>query len=473
MVNLGIMAFDSLTRNDLLMQPQAFVHDLIFRPREEIHAAQELRFAATMDLVCTHHPHYRQLFAKLGLSRADFQSTADLARLPLTTKHDFMGDPQAFLLGASDVEPEMQVVWDTMYTAGTSTGKPTPFVSTAYDYYHVIALYARILGLRGVRGDDLIANLCPLTVYPHGAYHRVSAAGAALKIPVVNLVPGRPSPHFHLGSELDEVVEGIERTRATILWGVTSYVRRVLMRAAELGADFSRVRLAYITGEAVTPALRANFEQCLQAAGARQASINVSYGITEIQGGFTECCPGGGFHNPLPEDIHVQVVDPESHQPLPEGERGLVVISHLNRRGTLLLRYSTGDLSVLSRSACPHCGATTDRFTEMPQRADDLVKIKGMLVNPTVVEAAVLAVEGVSEYQALVEREIMADPFSMDRLRIRIAGAENLADKAPLVSLAVKQATGVTPLVECVQASAIYGPNGSLKLKRFVDQRNG
>jgi phenylacetate-coenzyme A ligase PaaK-like adenylate-forming protein len=360
-----------------------------------------------------------------------------------------------------------------MYTTGTSSGKPTPFVSTAYDYYNVMALYKRILGLRGVGGDDLIANLCPLTVYPHGAYHRVSAAGAALKIPVVNLVPGRPSPHFHLGSELDEVVEGIVRTRATVLWGVTSYVRRVLMRAAELGADFSRVKLAYITGEAVTPALRANFEQCLQAAGARQASINVSYGITEIQGGFTECCPGGGFHNPLPEDIHVQVVDPESHQPLPEGERGLVVISHLNRRGTLLLRYSTGDLSVLSRSACPHCGATTDRFTEMPQRADDLVKIKGMLVNPTVVEAAVLAVEGVKEYQAVVERENMADPFSMDRLRIRIAGADNLAGKAPLVSLAVKQATGVTPLVECVEASAIYGPNGSLKLKRFVDQRKG
>lgn len=455
------------------MQPQAFVPDLIFRPRQEIEAAQERRFAATMDLACTYHPHYRRLFAKLGLSRSDFQSTADLARLPLTHKHDFMSDPQAFLLSASEVEPEMQVVWDTMYTTGTSSGKPTPFVSTAYDYYNVIALYQRILSLRGVGGDDLIANLCPLTVYPHGAYHRVSAAGAALKIPVVNLLPGRPSPHFHLGSELDEVVEGIVRTRATILWGVTSYVRRVLMRAAELGADFSRVKLAYITGEAVTPALRANFEQCLQAAGARQASINVSYGITEIQGGFVECCPGGGFHNPLPEDIHVQVVDTQTHQPLPEGERGLVVISHLNRRGTLLLRYSTGDLSVLSRSACPHCGATTDRFTEMPQRADDLVKIKGMLVNPTVVEAAVLAVDGVSEYQALVERENMADPFSMDRLRIRIAGTAPLSDKAPLVSLAVKQATGVTPQVECVEASAIYGPNGSLKLKRFVDQRKG
>lgn len=455
------------------MNTPAFVPDLIFRPREEIQAAQERHFAQTMDLVCTSHPHYRQLFAKLGLNRADFHGTADLARLPLTSKHDFMGNPQSFLLGSSDVPAEMQVVWDTMYTTGTSSGKPTPFVSTAYDYYNVIAMYKRILGLRGVRGNDLIANLCPLTVYPHGAYHRVSAAGAAMKIPVVNLLPGRPSPHFHLGSELDEVVEGIERTHATILWGVTSYVRRVLMRAAEIGADFSRVRLAYITGEAVTPALRENFEQCLHAAGARKATINVSYGITEIQGGFTECCPGGGFHNPLPEDIHVQVVDTESHKPLPDGERGLVVISHLNRRGTLLLRYSTGDLSVLSRSACPHCGATTDRFTEMPQRADDLVKIKGMLVNPTVVEAAVLAVEGVSEYQALVERENMADPFSMDRLRIRIAGAGTLADKAPLVSLAVKQATGVTPLVECVEATAIYGLNGSLKLKRFVDQRKG
>ena len=96
-----------------------------------------------------------------------------------------------------------------------------------------------------------------------------------------------------------------------------------------------------------------------------------------------------------------------------------------------------------------------------------------MAESATVVEAAVLAVEGVKEYQAVVERENMADPFSMDRLRIRIAGTSPLADKAPLESLAVKQATGVTPLVECVEASAIYGPNGSLKLKRFVDQRKG
>jgi phenylacetate-coenzyme A ligase PaaK-like adenylate-forming protein len=366
----------------------------------------------------------------------------------------------------------MRVVWDTMYTTGTSTGTPTPFVSTAYDYYAVIAMYRRILTMRGVRGDDLIANLCPLTVYPHGAFHRVSAGAAAMKIPVVHLLPGRPSPHFHLGSELDEVVEGIERTRATILWGVTSYVRRVLLRAAELGSDFSRVRLAYITGEPVTQALRDNFAQCLRAARAHDASVNVSYGITEIQGGFNECAPGGGFHNPMPEDIHVDIVDPQTHRPLPEGERGLVVISHLNRRGTLLLRYATGDLSVLSRVTCPHCGASTDRLIETPQRADALVKIKGMLVNPAVLETAVLAVAGIEECQAFVERESPTDPFSMDRLLVRITGAAD--DRHILeqgVSRAVKEAIGVTPQVEWVEAAMIFGPGGTLKLKRFVDRR--
>lgn len=453
------------------MPVAVFDPELIHRPRAVIDAIQDSQFAATMDLVCAGHPFYRALMTRLGLTRADFRGVEDLARLPITSKQDLMEHPEAFMLQVSDGPPEMQVVWDTMYTTGTSSGKPTPFVSTAYDYYSVIAMYKRILTMRGVRGDDLIANLCPLTVYPHGAYHRVAAGAAAMKIPVVNLLPGRPSPHFHLGSELDEVVEGIERTRATILWGVTSYVRRVLLRAAELGADFSAVRLAYITGEPVTQALRENFAQCLRQAKANQATVNVSYGITEIQGGFTECTPGGGFHNPMPEDIHVQIVDPDSHRPLPDGERGLVVISHLNRRGTLLLRYATGDLSVLSTGTCPHCGANTDRLIETPQRADALVKIKGMLVNPAVLEAAVLSVAGVEEFQAIVDRDNPADPFSMDRLRVRISGAIGSGDHAQRVAMAVKQATGVTPVVDRVEAAAIYGPEGSLKLKRFVDLR--
>ena len=171
----------------------AFDPALLHRPRAEIEAVQQQQFNETMDLVCKGHPHYRALIGRLGLQRADFEGVADLARLPITSKQALMDDPQAFQLQVTDGPPEMRVVWDTMYTTGTSTGTPTPFVSTAYDYYAVIAMYRRILSMRGVRGDDLIANLCPLTVYPHGAYHRVSAAGAALKIPVVNLVPGRPS----------------------------------------------------------------------------------------------------------------------------------------------------------------------------------------------------------------------------------------------------------------------------------------
>ena len=453
------------------MTAAGFDPKLLQGPRAETDARAQAHFAATMDLVCDYHPYYRARLREMGLGRDDFQSPGDLSRLPLTTKHDFMAQPDAFLLNAQNVPPEMTVIWDTMYTTGTSSGTPTPFVSTAFDYYRVMAMYRRILGLRQVNERDLIANLCPLTVYPHGAYHRVTAAGAAMKIPVINLLPGRPSPHFELGSELDEVVGGVERSRATILWGVASYVRRVLIRAAELGADFSAVRIAYITGEAVTQALRDNFAACLRKAGAPHAVLHVSYGITEIQGGFAECSPGAGFHNPCPEDIHVQVVHPVTHQPLPDGERGLVVLSHLNRRGTLLLRYATGDLSVLTRDRCPHCGANTDRFTETPQRADALVKIKGMLVNPEALEAAVLSVPDVQDYQALIEREDPSDPFSMDRLRIRIIASTRHAEVPERVARAVKHAISVRPEVDCVEPAAIYGRDGSFKLKRLVDGR--
>ena len=94
-----------------------------------------------------------------------------------------------------------------------------------------------MLRLRGARPDDVIANLFPLTPRPHGAFIRVLHAAASLNLRVVSAMPGNPSPYFTLGHGTDEVVDIIARSRATILWGVPSYVRRVVARAEEKGAD--------------------------------------------------------------------------------------------------------------------------------------------------------------------------------------------------------------------------------------------
>jgi len=168
-----------------------------------------------------------------------------------------------------------------------------------------------------------------------------------------------------------------------------------------------------------------------------------------------ECAPGSGFHNPAPDQFYVEVVDPSSYQPLPDGEDGMVLLTHLRRRGTVLLRYALGDTAALSRERCPHCGSWTERLVSMPKRIDGLVKIKGALVNPEVLTQAAESSLGGLEYQFEV---------SAERLTLRIASPldDDLAARAARV---VKSACGVTPQVQFVEAGALAE---GWKVKRVV-----
>jgi phenylacetate-coenzyme A ligase PaaK-like adenylate-forming protein len=171
-----------------------------------------------------------------------------------------------------------------------------------------------------------------------------------------------------------------------------------------------------------------------------------------------ECAPGSGFHNPAPDQFFIEVVDPQSHAPLAHGELGLVLLTHLRRRGTVLMRYALGDLSTLTRERCPHCGAWTDRLVSTPRRADALLKIKGTLVNPALMVEAAESILGGREFQFVID----------DEFTLNIAGVETGA-LAPTAAAAVKSAVGVTPKVGFV--SEIAQSSGAWKLKRVVDRR--
>jgi phenylacetate-CoA ligase len=442
---------------------------IVFRPRSEQVAARQRLYAATMDLTFELHPAYRLIAADIGLTRQDFASVSDIRQMPVTTKAAYMDAPEEYRLDTAGLGDAERAMWDVMHTTGTTTGIPTPFYSTAYDFYRILAIQEGMLRLRNVGPDDSIANLFPLTVWPHGAYARVPHAAAALKIPVISALPGNPSTHFDHGSDLDEVVALIARSRSTILWGVPSYVRRVLIRAGEIGADFSNVCYVFVTGESTLEAMRSDFETRLAVLGARDVFVSISYGATEMQGGMVECAPGSGFHNPAPDQFLIEVVDPDTHVPVPNGEPGLVLLSHMDRRGTVLLRYALGDISALATGPCPHCGSETDRLTLTPARIDSLLKIKGMLVNPALIEDILIADATISEYQIIVERENAGDALSPDRLKIRIASAA--ADAGAIITAKVKSATGVTPVIDIESAQDIYAAGDTLKSRRIIDTR--
>jgi phenylacetate-coenzyme A ligase PaaK-like adenylate-forming protein len=191
-----------------------------------------------------------------------------------------------------------------------------------------------------------------------------------------------------------------------------------------------------------------------------------------MQGGMVECAPGAGYHNPAPLQFYVEAVDPETHRPVADGEDGLIVLTHLDRRGTAMLRYALGDTARLSRGKCPHCGVVTERLVSIPLRRDGFVKIRGMLVNPQALADALAADPGITDFQAILDNEIEGDALSMDRLRVRLASRdENEASLRRRVVDKVKATIGVQPVVEIVGADDPSLTGRGWKSKPLIDMR--
>src|SRR5260370_37767633 len=117
-----------------------------------------------------------------------------------------------------------------------------------------------------------------------------------------------------------------------------------------------------------------------------------------MQGWMVQCAEGAAPQNLVPDLYHLEVVDPHTGRSLAEGESGALAITHLHRRGTVLLRYLVGDIVTLSRAPCPHCGRDGERGVASPQRTGNLVHCRGMLADTDVIVGTLAAVDGVREF---------------------------------------------------------------------------
>jgi phenylacetate-CoA ligase len=188
-----------------------------------------------------------------------------------------------------------------------------------------------------------------------------------------------------------------------------------------------------------------------------------------MQGGLVQCAEDAPGQNVTPDLYHLEVVEPETGRRLPDGESGMLAITHLHRRGTVLLRYLVGDIVTLSREPCPHCGRIGERVVRTPRRTGSLVKCRGMLVNTDVVIDVLSAVEAIGVFQIAFMRDDA--PGAMDRMVIRI---ERDADDARLrerLIAAVQKAVSLRPEVEFAARGALYDQERSIKARRVVDLR--
>jgi len=430
---------------------------------------QDERLRHMLALCARGHDYYRRRWAEAGVDVQTIRGVDDLERLPLTSKQDLMADPEAFRLRVPELPLHERALWEVIYTTG-STAEPTPVYNTTHDYHAYLFQSRRVAEISGIRESDVIANLFPLTPAPMGAFLRSVTNAYAAGATICAALPGSAHGSFDVHQPLDYAVHTVQVHRATVLWGVPSFVRRVLLRAKELAADFRSVRMCAISGEATTPEMREELRRCLRELNAAGTTVFDRYGSTEL-GAFAQCREEGDWHNPAPEIQYHEVVDPASGRRLPDGERGMLAVTHLDRRGTVLIRFLVGDTVSLTREPCPHCGRTSERIVGPVVRGGDLVKVKGMLVNPGALIAALAGMQGLDEFQVVVRRQNEADPYSMDELSIRIACRPEARDfLLKEVAARASEVMRVSARVEVVEAREIYAP-GQAKVKRFVDLR--
>jgi len=320
-----------------------------------------------------------------------------------------------------------------------------------------------------------VANLYPLAPVPHIGFLRTRDFASVIGANVFSTFTGTPHPDFPIHNSLDHAVRRVEQHRASVLSGIVSYVRRVIMRAEEIGADFSSVRLAIVLGEPCPRGMREDMRARLRKLGAPDARIINSLGFTEMQAATAECVEHGGGHNPAPEQFFFEVVDEATRAPLPDGQKGLLAVTHLDRRGTVLLRYLLGDICAIETGVCPHCGRSGQRVVTNVVRTKELVKVKGTLVNPDLMKEAIATVAGIDEYQIVFTKEDEADRYSGDRVVVRLAVATRDEDERRTIAAAVRDrvaaAAELRPAIEFTSMDAIFDPTKTLKSSRVVDAR--
>ena len=218
-----------------------------------------------------------------------------------------------------------------------------------------------------------------------------------------------------------------------------------------------RLRAGVFGAEPWTEGLREAVEQAL---GLTALDI---YGLSEVMGPgvSAECIEGRDGAHVNEDHFLVEVVDPDSGEPLPDGEVGELVFTTLTKEALPLLRYRTGDLASLTREPCA-CGRTFARMSRVLGRTDDMLIIRGVNVFPSEIERALLSVpELAPHYQLVVER-----PGHLDELTVQVEGTVDPV----LVREELSRALGLTARVEVVPPGSV--PRSEGKALRVVDRRD-
>jgi len=363
--------------------------------QSEMESLQISRLHKTIETVYEKVPFYRNKFEELGIKPEDIKSLDDISKLPFTIKQD-LRDNYPFGLFAVPQEDIVRIHG----SSGTS-GKPTVVGYTKNDIDVWSEVVARSIVAAGGKKSDIFQNTYGYGLFTGGIglHYGAEALGAA----VVPMSVGNT----------DRQITILEDFKPRGICGTPSYILNIAEKMREMGLNPKESSLEYgvFGAEPWSEEMRHRLEEEF---GIKAVDI---YGLSEIMGpGVSVECHEAqdGLH--VQEDhFYIEVIDPDTLEPVADGEVGELVFTTLTKEAFPVIRYRTGDLSSITREKCI-CGRTTTRMSRVKGRTDDMIIIGGVNVFPSEVERVLLQMkELVPHYQIHLVRK-----KTLDRVELHI-----------------------------------------------------
>lgn len=420
--------------------------------RQGIEKLQLERLKATVEHCYNGSKFYKERFDSIGLKPSDIQTLDDLKRIPFTTKQDLR---DTYPFGIASVSLDKCV---RLHSSSGTTGNPTVILHTQKDLDQWANAVARCLWMVGCRPDDVFQNSSGYGMFTGGLGFQYGAEKLGmLTVPAA------------AGNTLRQI-KFITDFGTTVLHAIPSYAARLYEVMCEKGIDprkDTRLRVLAIGAEPHSEDTRKRIENML---GVKAYN---SFGMSEMCGPGVafECKEQNGMH--IWEDYYiVEIVNPDTLEPVPDGEVGELVLTTINREAMPLLRYRTRDLTRILPGKCP-CGREHKRLDRMKGRSDDMIILKGVNIFPIQIETILMQFkELASDY--LITLETLENN---DAMTVEVEMAANIAlDDYGLLQRLEKEITRqlkdeilITPRVKLVPKGSL--PKSEGKAVRVKDLR--
>lgn len=419
--------------------------------RAELEALQVKRLKNSIDIALK-TPFYAKILGEKGITADSINSLADLRKIPFTTKEDLRNN-YPFGLVACDMKEVVR-----LHSSSGTTGNPTVICHTQHDLDQWAMRVARCLYMVGVRNTDVFQNSSGYGMFTGGLGFQYGAERlGALTVPAA------------AGNTLRQI-KFIRDFGTTTVHAIPSYASRLYEVMQEQGVDprkDTKLKILVIGAEPHTDEQRKKIEESL---GVKAYN---SFGMSEMSGPGVafECTYQNGLH--LWEDCFImEIIDPDTLEPLPDGEIGELVLTTIDRDGMPLLRYRSRDLTRIIPGDCP-CGRTHRRIDRIKGRSDDMFIVKGVNIFPMQIEKILMQFKELgtnylitletknNNDEILVEVEL-SDLFTDDYSQLQLMAKE--------ITRQLKDEILVTPKVKLVDKGSL--PQSEGKAVRVKDLRN-